>query len=95
MNKFINVTLFLKPNGRREQIQLTNINSEDADFINSHKIKVSLEELDSNNFCLYFDYGKTINNDPNEEPDELMELSFGRTCEETISKVVNHIKELI
>jgi len=87
----IKATLFIKPNGKKEDIDLKNVYPDDADYINNNHILVSMEELSDNNFAIYFDYGKV---DEEGEPDELIELSFGKSCQETIKTAVERIKEL-
>lgn len=89
MTDTIKATIYHKPNGRKEQIELTNIYSEDAKYINDNDIKVSLEQLDYNDFAIYFDYGLV---DEDDEPIEHIELTLGKSCEETINKAINTIK---
>jgi len=89
--KTINATFFIKPNGKKVPSECKNVYPDDADYININNILVSMEELEPDNIAIYFDYGKV---DVDGEPDELIELSFGRSCEETIKSGVERIKEL-
>lgn len=74
------VTFFMPPNGHREVRELTSVRAEDAEFFEKHGVKISLEEL-AFNAVVYADTGKVTDG----EPDELIEISRGRSCEDTLS----------
>lgn len=94
-NTTIKATVFYRPNGKRIEEEITHINHEDAKYINENGIKVSMEE-DPNNDDIYmfFDYGKKLDNNPNEDPDEWVEIADGRTCQDTISCAIEMIRQL-
>lgn len=71
-------------------INVTNIHKEDADYINQHNIKVSMENLNGENI-VYFDDGTRL--DDGETPDELIVLSRGRSCEECMAEGVKLLKK--
>jgi hypothetical protein len=72
--------MFFPPNGRKEVGAITKILPEDQAYFEKHDIKLSMEEL-GNNAVVYADTGHIVDG----EPDELIEVSRGRTCEETLS----------
>lgn len=86
----IEVTLFIKPHGKKEVTDIPNVYKDDADFITKNKIKVSMEEASQNNFAIYFDYGLK---DEEDEPIEHIEMSAGKSCEDTIKQGVEAIKK--
>lgn len=90
--KTINVTFFIKPNGKKINKDITNVYPDDADFINKNKILISMEEMRDGNNVIYFDYGKV---DEDGEPEECIEISFGRTCEDTINAGIKQIKKIL
>ena len=76
-------------NGTCEVINVTNINKEDADYINEHNIKVSMEELNGQ-YVVYFDDGTLL--DDGETPNEIIVLNRGRSCEECMAEGVELLK---
>lgn len=76
-------TIYKKPNGNTEVIDMRNIKDEDAKYFEENDIDVSMEEI-GNGFAVYADIGVT---DEDGEPDEILVLSNGKTCEETMSKL--------
>ncbi len=91
----ITATVFIPPNGRRQIIEVTKVYPDDAAYIRQHDIKVSMEELMTGDTVVYFDDGKHIDDDPNEEPDEIIIISRGgkKTCEDCIKEGVELIKK--
>jgi len=88
MEKTIQCINFKRPDGRKEEVTIRNIYPEDADYINKNNIKVSLEDLGTD-YCVWFDDGKIIE----DEPDEIIVLSQGKNCQETIKEGVRLLKE--
>ena len=89
--KTIKAIVFEKPNGRQREINVPKVYPDDADYINENNIKVSMEET-GGTFVVYFDYGVR---DEDNEPIEHIELSLGKTCEETIKAGVKVIKNIL
>ena len=87
----INVTVYHKPDGRKEPIEVKNIYKDDADFINDNDIKVSMEELNQD-IIVYFDYGKK---DGDGEPIEHIVISGNRSCIKTMKEGIEKIRELM
>ena len=75
------VTLYKRPNGRTQEIDIRNVLPDDEAFFGHHNISISMEEV-GGMFAIYADIGQT---DEDGEPIELIELSQDRTCEETLS----------
>lgn len=86
--KTIQVTNFVRPDGRREVVTVPKVYPEDADYINESGIKVSMEDIGSD-YCVWLDDGTKNEED---EPDEIIVLAQGRTCEETLKEGVQLIK---
>lgn len=80
---------YRRPDGRRSEIDITQVYEDDAQYLNSTNVKVSLEDIGSD-LALYFDYGDV---DEEGEPIEHIELARLRTCQETIKAAVEKIKE--
>lgn len=91
----LTATVFIPPNGKRQTIEITKVYPDDATYINQHDIKVSLEELRTGDTVVYFDDGKHIDDDPDEDPDEIIIISRGgkKTCEECIKEGVALLKK--
>lgn len=86
---------YILPAGRKkvETIGEDTLPIEVIDFIVNNKIKVSYEEgLGGSLFTTYFDYGVTVNNDPDEDPDEL--IMFNDSLKQSIIDGVEHLKSL-
>lgn len=77
------VTLYLRPNGRREEIICKRIADDDANFFKTHGVKVSMEESGSGGHILYADYGAV---DEEGEPDEVIVMTH-RSCEEAMAEL--------
>ena len=75
------VTFYKQPYGRTQEIDIKNVLPEDEAFFTRHEIDISMEDV-GGMFAVYADIGKT---DEDGGPIELIELSQGRSCEETLS----------
>lgn len=75
------ITLYKQPDGRMQEIDIKNVLPDDEAFFDHHKIRISMEDV-GGMFAIYADIGQT---DEDGEPIELIELSQGRSCEETLS----------
>jgi hypothetical protein len=76
----MNVTLYKRPDGRTEVIDVRNVLPEDEQWFVEHNVKVSMEDI-GDTIVVYADTGNTVDG----EPDEFIEIANGRTCEETLS----------
>lgn len=85
-------TLFIKPHGKSQEIDIIQIDKEDEQFLIENNIKLSMEELDDDNNVIYFDYGETNEED---EPEEYIELSNNRSCIDTIKSAVIELKKIL
>lgn len=94
MNPIVMATLFVPPRGQRREIGIRNVLPDDAEYINTKGIKVSLEELLTGDTVIYFDDGKHIGDDPNEDADEIIVISRGgkKTCEQCFAEGVALLK---
>lgn len=91
----VTATLFVPPRGQRREIEIAKVLPDDAAYINSNCIKVSLEELMTGDTVIYFDDGKHIDDDPAEDPDEIIIISRGgkKSCEDCIKEGVALLKK--
>lgn len=91
----ITATVFIPPNGKSRVIEITKVYPDDAAYIQRHDIKVSLEELMTGDTVVYFDDGKHIDDNPDEDPDEIIVISKGgrKTCEDCIKEGVELLKK--
>lgn len=78
-------TLYKKPDGRQEVIDLTNILPEDEKWFTDIGAKISMEET-GGEFVIYADIGIVTEDG---EPDEAIEFASGRSCEQTMSSLRN------
>jgi hypothetical protein len=74
-------TLYKKPDGRTQEIDIKNVLPEDESYFIRNRIVISMEDV-GGMFAIYADIGRR---DEDGEPIELIELSQGRSCEETLS----------
>lgn len=86
------VTVYYPPKGDRRVIDMHNINADDEDFFVKHNVKISLEESETVGVIAYADYGKR---DPEGGPEEIVEISFGRTCAETMQALRRKVEDAI
>lgn len=75
------VTLYKQPDGRTQEIDIKNVLPDDEAYFTRNHIDISMEDV-GGMFAVYADIGQT---DEDGEPIELIELSRGRSCEETLS----------
>lgn len=76
------VTIYKAPNGRAEVIDLVNIKREDAQWFEQNNVAVSMEDI-GGQFAVYGDIGRLSE----DEPDEVLVLSKGRDCFETMAEL--------
>ena len=87
----IKATLYIRPNGDTKEIEIININPEDAQWLNDNNIKVSLEGAPPMLF-IYADYGKTTLDG---EPDEhLLVVPADSNCVAHMARLVTDLKKL-
>lgn len=79
----LTVTFFIPPNGRQEVKEITGVYAPDEEFFKKYGVKISMEVIGSGQVAAYADTGKITDG----EPDELIELSNSRTCEETLKSL--------
>lgn len=75
------VDFYAKPDGRVRTLEIKSVYPEDREFFELHNIRVSMEDI-GGMFAIYADIGKKTEDG---YPDELMELSGQRSCEETLN----------
>ena len=78
------VTLLKRPYGLAEIVRIRNIDQADQHFLESHNVKVSMEYVVENQVIVYGDYGAV---DSNGDPDEIIVISDGRSCLETMKEL--------
>lgn len=76
----LEVTLFQKPDGRQKPLFVRDIYPEDAAWFIENKADISMEEI-RGDIVLYADIGLELCG----EPDEVIEISQGRSCEDTFA----------
>lgn len=92
MTPTIQATVYHLPNGRREEITVTKVRPEAADYINKNDVKVSMETLNIGGEAVYFDDGTMI--DGEDEPNEITILSLGKkSCEDCMDEGVALLKK--
>lgn len=96
----VTATLFVPPRGQRREIEISNVNPDDAEYINKFGIKVSLEELMTGDTVVYFDDGKHFLEDEDgavdeSTPDEIIIISRGgqKRCEDCFKEGVALLKK--
>lgn len=87
--KQIKCTVFIRPNGKKTESVINNISQEDADYINQNNIKVSMEDIGTD-YCVWLDDGLKNEDD---DPDEIIVLAQGRSCEATMAEGVQLLKQ--
>jgi len=88
----IKATLHSRPNNQTKEITVTNIETPDADWLNEHDVRVSMEDI-GGNYAVYFDDGCTQYDDPLGDPDELLILANGRRAELVFAEAVGALKQ--
>jgi len=85
------VTLYKLPDGIREEIDIKNVLPEDEEYFTRNGIHISMESI-GQEFVVYADIGGA---DPESEMDEVLVLSKGRSCEETLAELVDQCRLVI
>lgn len=82
------VTYFIRPYGHRQEGTIGHIHQEDADWLASHNVKISMEDTYAG-MIIYADYGKTTEDG---EPDEhLMIVKENESCFDAMSRLVRQL----
>lgn len=85
------VTLYKKPNGAKEAINVTKVYLADAAWFERHNASLSMEET-GGTFVVYADVGLE---DDDGEPMEAIELANGRSCEDTFQALRTQCEEML
>lgn len=85
------VTIFLRPDGHTQVIDCRKVRAEDEQFFKQHGVAISMEDI-GGQFAVYADIGRT---DPDGGPDELIELSGTRNCEDTLTALRQQCEEAL
>lgn len=75
------VTLYRQPYGRTQELDIKNVLPDDEAYFTRNHIDISMEDV-GGMFAIYADIGQM---DVDGEPIELIQMSQGRSCEETLS----------
>lgn len=78
------VTVYHRPDGRPEEILCREVNDDDAQWFKTRSVKVSMESDGRDGYIVYADYGAV---DEENEPDEIIVFSKGRSCRETLTEL--------
>jgi hypothetical protein len=84
----MNVTFYLRPDGRAVVETIEHIRPEDAEWFETHNVKVSMEDI-GGQFAVYADIGREVDG----EPDEVLVLSGKMNCEDTMSQLRKECEE--
>lgn len=87
----MNVTIYKKPHGRTEVIDCIHVYPEDEKFFIENNIRISMEDI-GGQFAIYADIGKMT---PDDEPDELIQLSGSMDCFDTLKALRVQCEEAI
>ncbi len=79
----LTVTCFIPPHGHQEVVEIPNVYPDDEAFFKQYAIKISMEELTIGQVAIYADTSKITEG----EPDELITLSKGRSCHDTLKEL--------
>lgn len=83
------VTLYIRPNGKTKELEIQNILPEDEAYFNQHGIRIGMEDI-GDMFAVY----ATLDIKDDEGGNvEILELSQGRSCEETLSALRKYCEE--
>ena len=83
----MNVTLYKRPHGHTSIINITKITDEDATWFDDNEIKVSME-LTPVGFAVYADCGYRLDDDPDEDPDEVIVIARrNQPCEDVMKEL--------
>lgn len=85
---FIN---FVRPSGRQQELVMSNIWKEDAEWLKANNVKVSSEDC-YEFLTIYFDHGAV---DKDGEPVEhLLIIRSGESCEDAMERGVQELKKI-
>ncbi len=87
----MNVTIYKRPDGRAEVIDCRHVHPEDEQFFQQHGVRISMEDI-GGQFAIYADIGRVTEDG---EPDELIELSGTRRCEDTLAALRAQCEEAL
>lgn len=82
----LEVTIYQRPDGHKLRTTITKVDSEDAAYFKQHGVVIGIEELVDDMYALY---GRFPDQD---EEDELIVLSNGRTCDECLKELRQHLE---
>lgn len=89
----INFIHFQKPNGKQLPMVMANINPEAAKYINENNIQVSTEDGHiEGHVIVYLNDGTMMEGDEG-TPNEIIVISRGRSCEDTMDEGVELLKK--
>lgn len=77
------VTLYKQPDGRTQELEIKNVRPEDEAWFKEHGVQLSMEDVGAPGapeFAIYAAVGEG-------EGSELLELSKGRSCEDTLTEL--------
>lgn len=80
----LHITIYTRPRGDKEVIVCRNIYDDDADFFRTRSINVSMEADGNSGYIVYADYGARTEDG---EPNEMIVMSNGRSCEDTLAEL--------
>jgi hypothetical protein len=86
----VKATIYHRPHGRPEVIDLVNVDPADAAWFEANNVKISLEADGEEGAITYADIGLK---DEDGEPDELIEFSHGRNCVQTLAALRRQCEE--
>ena len=85
------VTLFIRPNGARRELKMTQINQEDEDYLRENNVKISAEDCGPF-FTIWADDGKIM--EDGDEPDEITYIvRNGETFQQAMHNICNELRE--
>lgn len=81
----LKATLYTLPNGAQSEINVQNIEPEDAAFFNDNGFEVSMETLRDGKFVLYSTTG--VEDEDGEEIEEIYIVPDGEECQVSMKKL--------
>ena len=82
----MNVTFYLRPDGRSREMDITNVRDDDAVWFEQNNVAVSMEELNDSTYAIYADIG--LYEDDGETNREIIYItSPNEECENALSKL--------
>ena len=86
MSSSLEVTIYQRPDGRKLRTLIKNVWYEDARYFLDNGVIISMEEIGENNYAVYGNWN-------GDEEDEVIILSGGRSCEDTLAELRQTIEE--